>query len=89
MTANTDLQRQLHEELISEEARMVMETAGAMGASGWKVNGAGGEGGSVTILCGPEKAAKSRIGSALSEADPLFGVIPTTLSPEGVRTSEA
>jgi D-glycero-alpha-D-manno-heptose-7-phosphate kinase len=87
MSANTDLQRQLHPDLISNEAQLVIETAAAMGAWGWKVNGAGGEGGSVTILCGSEKGAKSRTGSALLEADPLFGVVPTTLSREGLRVS--
>jgi D-glycero-alpha-D-manno-heptose-7-phosphate kinase len=88
MRENTDLQRQLHPDLISDEAQMVIEIAAAMDASGWKVNGAGGEGGSVTILCGREKGAKSRMESALWEADPLFGVVPTTVSPEGVRASE-
>ena len=34
------------------EARTASSTSPAHGALGWKVNGAGGEGGSVTILCG-------------------------------------
>jgi D-glycero-alpha-D-manno-heptose-7-phosphate kinase len=88
MRANTELQRQLHPDLISDEAQRVIDTAAALGASGWKVNGAGGEGGSVTILCGPEKGAKGRLASALSEADPLFAIVPTTLSRGGVRAWE-
>ena len=85
MTANTELQRQLHPDLISDEAQMVIDTAAGLGASGWKVNGAGGEGGSVTILTGPEKEARGRLGSAIVQADPSFRLVPTTLSREGVR----
>ena len=88
MSSNTELQRQLHPDLISDEAQMVIDTAAAMGASGWKVNGAGGAGGSVTVLCGPDEGAKGRIASALLGADPLFGVVPTTLSRDGVRAWE-
>jgi D-glycero-alpha-D-manno-heptose-7-phosphate kinase len=85
MTSNTELQRQLHPDLISHEAQTVIDTAAAFGASGWKVNGAGGDGGSVTILCGHEDGAKGRLERALIEIDPLFQVVPTTLSSEGVR----
>jgi D-glycero-alpha-D-manno-heptose-7-phosphate kinase len=85
MTSNTELQRQLHPDLISHDAQGVIDTAAACGALGWKVNGAGGEGGSVTILCGPENGAKGRLARALSEADPSLFVVPTTLSREGVR----
>jgi D-glycero-alpha-D-manno-heptose-7-phosphate kinase len=88
LTSNTELQRQLHPDLISHDAQTVIDTAAASGASGWKVNGAGGEGGSVTILCGPGHDAKHRLEQALSDADPLFRVVPTTLSREGVRAWE-
>jgi D-glycero-alpha-D-manno-heptose-7-phosphate kinase len=88
LTSNTELQRQLHPDLISHEAQTVMDTAAACGALGWKVNGAGGEGGSVTILCGPGEAASHRIHRALSDADPSFSIVHTTLSREGVRTWE-
>jgi D-glycero-alpha-D-manno-heptose-7-phosphate kinase len=85
MSSNTELQRQLHPDLVSADAQRVIDTAAAVGALGWKVNGAGGEGGSVTVLCGPEGEAPRRIRSALVEADPLLRVVPTTLSREGVR----
>jgi D-glycero-alpha-D-manno-heptose-7-phosphate kinase len=88
LTANTELQRQLHPDLIGREAQTVIDTAAACGALGWKVNGAGGEGGSVTILCGPGDDASQRMRRALSEADQSFSVVPTTLSREGVRAWE-
>jgi D-glycero-alpha-D-manno-heptose-7-phosphate kinase len=88
MTANTELQRQLHPDLISDEAQTVVDTAAGLGAWGWKVNGAGGEGGSVTILTGPEQGARGRLGSALVQADASFRLVPTTLSREGVRVWE-
>jgi D-glycero-alpha-D-manno-heptose-7-phosphate kinase len=88
LTSNTELQRQLHPDLISRQAQIVIDTAAAFGASGWKVNGAGGEGGSVTILCGPHEEAKHRLRRALSDADPSFRIVPTALSREGVRVWE-
>lgn len=88
MSSNTELQRQLHPGLVSADAQVVIDTAAAAGALGWKVNGAGGEGGSITILCGPEEEAPRRFRSALVEADPLLRVVPTTLSREGVRVWE-
>jgi D-glycero-alpha-D-manno-heptose-7-phosphate kinase len=88
MTRNTELQRQLHPDLISHEAQTIIDAAAAFGASGWKVNGAGGDGGSVTILCGQEQGAKGRLERALSRTAPLFQVVPTTLSREGVRIWE-
>jgi D-glycero-alpha-D-manno-heptose-7-phosphate kinase len=88
LTTNTELQRRLHPDLISHEAQTVIDTAAALGASGWKVNGAGGDGGSVTILCGPGRDDPHRLHGALSDADPSFSVVPTTLSREGVRAWE-
>jgi D-glycero-alpha-D-manno-heptose-7-phosphate kinase len=53
MAANTDAQAQLHPSLVNPLARRVISLASAAGAVGWKVNGAGGPGGTVTLL-GPE-----------------------------------
>lgn len=88
LTSNTELQRQLHPDLISHEAQTVIDTAAAFGALGWKVNGAGGDGGSVTILCGREEGARRRLERALAAAEPSIQVVPTALSREGVRTWE-
>ena len=50
MRDNTDAQGRLHPDLVSREAQRVIAIAQAHSALGWKVNGAGGDGGSLTIL---------------------------------------
>lgn len=88
MIANTDAQAQLHPDLVSDAAKAVIELARGHGAVGWKVNGAGGEGGSLTILCGPESERKRAFIQALSSLSPAFRVIPTYLSRTGLRRWE-
>lgn len=85
MRDNTDAQHNLHASLVSEEADGLFELARAHGALGWKVNGAGGEGGSVTLLCGPDARAQARLLSAIRDADARSQVIPTSLSRDGLR----
>ncbi len=85
MTRNTEAQAGLHTGVVSEKARMVFEVASGHGALGWKVNGAGGKGGSITLLCGPDMGVKRRLGHELGEADPQLQVIPTQLSRHGLR----
>jgi D-glycero-alpha-D-manno-heptose-7-phosphate kinase len=50
MIANTAAQRALHPSLITDDANDIIGDAEQHGAIGWKVNGAGGDGGSLTIL---------------------------------------
>lgn len=50
MIRNTEGQANLNESLVSETARRIFDVAKRHGALGWKVNGAGGAGGSVTLL---------------------------------------
>jgi D-glycero-alpha-D-manno-heptose-7-phosphate kinase len=50
MIRNNERQRALSRGLVSRNADDVADVARKYGASGWKVNGAGGAGGSVTIL---------------------------------------
>lgn len=85
MTQNTDVQGRLDAGVVSKEAQTVFEVAAAHGALGWKLNGAGGEGGSVTILCGPDMGAKRKLLDAIGEAGGRFRVIPTQLSRHGLR----
>lgn len=50
---NTEAQKALHPDLISEECQGLIDLAQGFGAWGWKVNGAGGpDGGSLSVLCG-------------------------------------
>lgn len=88
MTENTDAQSRLHPDLVNPQARAAIEVARGNGALGWKVNGAGGEGGSITVLCGPDMRAKRELQVALRQVDPLFQIIPTRLSRYGLRVWE-
>jgi D-glycero-alpha-D-manno-heptose-7-phosphate kinase len=88
MIDNTEAQGRLHPDLVSAEARKIIRIAKEHGAVGWKVNGAGGEGGSITILCGHLSQQKRRLVKDLESADPLFKNIPIYLSRHGLRTWE-
>jgi D-glycero-alpha-D-manno-heptose-7-phosphate kinase len=88
MTQNTGAQRDLHPALISPEAQRIIEIALAHGAVGWKVNGAGGDGGSLTILCGPMSAAKRAMVREIEQENHLFKNIPVYLSRFGLRIWE-
>jgi D-glycero-alpha-D-manno-heptose-7-phosphate kinase len=88
MAENTDLQAALHPDLVGADARAVIELAKQYGAVGWKVNGAGGEGGSVTLLCGPSSGQRRRLLRAITEANPLCQPIPISLSRCGLRVWE-
>ena len=89
MIVNTDAQTRLHPDLVSADALSVIEIAKRHGALGWKVNGAGGLGGSVTILAGDSARSKRKMIKEIEEADPLFRNIPLYLSRYGLRTWEA
>ncbi len=88
MIDNTEAQAALHPALVSQAARDVIALAKEHGALGWKVNGAGGEGGSLSILCPPEGERKRAFMNALPSLDPSFQVIPTYLSRMGLRRWE-
>ncbi|NLN91768.1 MAG: GHMP kinase [Candidatus Hydrogenedens sp.] len=89
MKANTEAQRALHPALISPEAETVIALAKKHGALGWKVNGAGGNGGSVTLLCGTENTGKRAFIKELPEVNPAFRVLPIYLSRFGLRQWES
>jgi D-glycero-alpha-D-manno-heptose-7-phosphate kinase len=50
MVACHEGQRRLHPDLVSDLADHVVSAVALGGAAGWKVNGAGGEGGTLTVL---------------------------------------
>jgi D-glycero-alpha-D-manno-heptose-7-phosphate kinase len=85
MIANTHAQHDLHPALISPEAARVIDIARAHGALGWKVNGAGGDGGSVTILGNGLASMKRTLLREICEENSQFTVIPISLSRFGVR----
>jgi D-glycero-alpha-D-manno-heptose-7-phosphate kinase len=85
MIENTEAQGRLHPRLISSEATHVIEIARQYGALGWKVNGAGGDGGSVTLLCGDVSQMKRSMLREIELENPLYKNIPIYLSRYGLR----
>ena len=85
MIDNTEAQRRLHPALISPEAERIIEIARQHGALGWKLNGAGGDGGSVTLLCGENSQVKRSMIREMEAENDLFKNIPIYLSRYGVR----
>ena len=85
MIVNNEAQRRLHPDLISADAESVIEIARAHAALGWKVNGAGGEGGSLTLLCGNRSEDKRAMIRAIEAANARFQNIPIYLSRYGLR----
>jgi D-glycero-alpha-D-manno-heptose-7-phosphate kinase len=84
MIANTEAQRSLHPELVGSDASKVIELAAAHGAVGWKVNGAGGDGGSVSILSASHEA-KVALEQRVAAFDPRYEVIPIEISSSGLH----
>ncbi len=75
LSDNCELQAALHPSLVSDVARRVIEVARGHGAAGWKVNGAGGNGGSVTLLCGPSAGARADLARQLEAEVPGVRVL--------------
>jgi D-glycero-alpha-D-manno-heptose-7-phosphate kinase len=88
MIQNTQAQARLHPDLVSPAAQRIIEIAQAHGAIGWKVNGAGGDGGSVTVLNGPHSDVKRAMVHVIEQENRLFKNIPIYLSRYGLRTWE-
>lgn len=89
MIRNVEAQAELHPALICPEAQQVIEIARDFGALGWKVNGAGGEGGSVTLLCPDLSHRKRELLAAITADQPGCRNIPIYLSRYGLRIWEA
>jgi D-glycero-alpha-D-manno-heptose-7-phosphate kinase len=83
MIANADGQRSLHPELVGEDATRVFACAERDGALGWKVNGAGGDGGSVTILHATP-AARDAFRARVPQLDPRYRILRSEISPVGL-----
>ncbi len=88
MIDNTAAQGRLHPDLISQDAQTVIEIARSYDAIGWKVNGAGGEGGSVTLLCPPQSYVKREMIRAIEAQKGDYRHLPIYLSRYGLRIWE-
>ncbi|NWG22572.1 MAG: GHMP kinase [Chloroflexi bacterium] len=85
MADNTDAQRALHPALVNADVEALIALAREYGVLGWKVNGAGGEGGSLTLLCGPDASANRALLRDVRRMNALFQPIPIYLSRTGLR----
>jgi D-glycero-alpha-D-manno-heptose-7-phosphate kinase len=85
MQDNTHAQRRLHPDLVSPLADRVIAIARDGAAAGWKVNGAGGSGGSLTLLGPSAPNAMRAMLDAIASGCPGVRHIPTTLDRDGLR----
>ncbi|HVO11440.1 MAG TPA: GHMP kinase [Vicinamibacteria bacterium] len=85
MVESTEAQGRLHPALVGSEARRVIEVARTHRVLGWKVNGAGGEGGSITLLCDEDSARQRALVREIEQSDRSFRHVPTRLSRHGLR----
>jgi D-glycero-alpha-D-manno-heptose-7-phosphate kinase len=85
LDAATRGQAALHPDLVGSDARRALAIGAEHGSLGGKVNGAGGDGGSVALLLGPD-ADRAACAAALAAAG--FAVFPAQLTEWGVRTWE-
>jgi D-glycero-alpha-D-manno-heptose-7-phosphate kinase len=83
MNRNTEMQQELHPHLVCEIFAEIIEIANFFKASGCKVNGAGGDGGSVTILGNGDIEKKRNLLHTLENKG--YDSIPVSLSTNGVR----
>lgn len=89
LTRSTGVQAELHPGLVGPAHQAAIEVAAALGAAGWKVNGAGGSGGSLTVVAGrspgrggsaPNSAPASvaELRARLAAVDPTWTVLDLT-----------
>jgi len=80
---NTQVQRALHKDLVCNDFEAIISLAGNFDALGCKVNGAGGDGGSVAILTNGDMRKKRFLRNALLQQG--FQTLPIYLSRRGLR----
>lgn len=85
MIENTEAQANLHPALVGNDALKVIDIAKEYGAVGWKVNGAGGDGGSITLLCGDQSYSKRSLIKAIEQENNLYKNITIYISHHGLR----
>ncbi|MGM0466545.1 MAG: GHMP kinase [Acidobacteriota bacterium] len=85
MIENNENQRSLHPSLISEQAESVIQIAKKHQALGWKVNGAGGEGGSLTLLSPKGTHQKTKMLEEINSLGKGIRSIPVSLNLQGLE----
>lgn len=84
MIENTEAQRNLHPDLVGTGHQQIIDIAREYRALGWKVNGAGGEGGSITLLSGADRAVQRSMLRMIEYTNPNYRNIPIRLNPFGL-----
>ncbi len=87
MIDNNECQRSLAAGLVSPEVDAVIRIARKYGASGWKVNGAGGRGGSLTLLAGADDDAARVMDREIAALGGGVRAVPVALSASGLSVS--
>jgi D-glycero-alpha-D-manno-heptose-7-phosphate kinase len=88
MIRNNECQRGLHSRLIAEEADAVAGLAKTWRAAGWKVNGAGGKGGSMTVLASEDDGLRRQMIQRINTLGKGIRIIPVSLSHAGLEAWE-
>jgi len=88
MCDNTAAQSALHPELVHADTWRVIEIAAAHGAVGWKVNGAGGDGGSIALLGSSKRTERRAMLRAIFADNPALVAIPVVPSRQGLRIED-
>ncbi len=85
LTEATETQRRLHPGLIGPDHQRVIDHAVAHEARGWKVNGAGGNGGSTTVVL-PDPATAAAFAATVTDGQPAWSIHRPRIRPgvEGV-----
>jgi D-glycero-alpha-D-manno-heptose-7-phosphate kinase len=85
MIANTDAQRLLHHDLVGDLAELVITAARRHGALGYKVNGAGGDGGAITLLTNGDDEARRRLVADVTAIGSGCTILAFRLAADGLR----
>jgi len=80
---NTNIQRALHKELVCDKFEEIISIAKEFNAIGCKVNGAGGDGGSIAILTNGDMAVKRKMEKIIVEKG--YYTLPVYLSADGLK----
>ena len=88
LAANTRAQAALHPHLVNEDARRLIDLAATHRALGWKVNGAGGEGGSLTVVAPSDNDARAALIAAIDQVE-RWQRLALACAREGARVQAA
>jgi D-glycero-alpha-D-manno-heptose-7-phosphate kinase len=89
MAQNNACQKALHAALISKRAEAIIKIARTHDARGWKVNGAGGDGGSLTLLGSGDAKKRRKMLDEINGMGKGIRSIPISLVSKGLEAWES